>query len=184
MTEPLHALYSEGSDFWTGRYVTHNLVPRNRLFQDLFDFRRDFDHILNRMLSGWPFGETRTASSTGTFAPDVESYVDKDAKTYHLRVALPGVEPKQEQIHAPGNTLTVSGERNVKLSGKDLDLHYEEISYGAFERTLTLPDGVDADNQNAECHNGLLEITAPVAAAALPRRIEVRTVPMAKQIGA
>jgi hypothetical protein len=78
----------------------NNLVPRDSLFQDLFDFRRDFDQIFNRMVSGWPFGETRTASSAGTY------------------------------------------------------------------------------------HNGMLEIAAPVAAAALPRRIEVRTTPMAKQIGA
>jgi HSP20 family protein len=161
-----------------------NLVSRNSLFQDLVDFRRDFDQMFNRMLSGWPFGETHTAESPGTFAPAVESYIDKDAKMYHLRVALPGVDPKEVQIRAQGNTLTISGERNVKRSSKDLDLHYEEISYGAFERTLTLPEGVDADKLAAEYRNGVLEITAAVAAAALPRRIEVKTTPMSKQIGA
>jgi HSP20 family protein len=159
-----------------------NLVPRDSSFRELFDFRRDFDQILNRMVSSWPLGETRIASNTGAFAPDVESYVDKDAKTYRLRVAHPGVDSKQVQIHAQGNTLTISGERNVKRSGRGLDLHYEEISYGAIERTLTLPDGVDADKLNAEYHNGLLEISAPVAAATLPRHIEVKTAPMAKQI--
>lgn len=107
-----------------------NQVPRDSLFQELFDFRRDFDQIFNRMVSGWPFGEPRTASTTGPFAPAVESYVDKDAKTYPLRVVLPGGNPKQVQIHAQGNTLTISGERNVKRSEKGLDLHYEEISYG------------------------------------------------------
>jgi HSP20 family protein len=161
-----------------------NLVPRDSFFQDLFDFRRDFDQMFNRMLSDWPFGETRTASTAGTFAPAVESYVDKDAKTYNLRIALPGVDPKEVQIHAQGNTLTISGERKVKRAGKEVDVHFEEISYGAFERTLTLPEGVDADKLNAEYRNGVLELTAPVAAAALPRRIEVKTTPMAKQIGA
>ena len=163
-----------------------NLVPRDSLFQDLFDFRRDFDQIFNRMVSGWPFGDARTAGTSGTsvFAPAVESYIDKDAKTYRCRVVLPGVDPKEVQIHAQGNTLSVSGERKVQRSGKDLDLHYEEISYGAFERTLTLPEGVDAEKLTAEYHNGVLELTAPVAAAALPRRIEVKTAPMSKQIGA
>jgi HSP20 family molecular chaperone IbpA len=47
-----------------------------------------------------------------------------------------------------------------------------------------LPEGVDAEKLTAEYHNGVLELTAPVASAALPRRIEVKTAPMSKQIGA
>lgn len=161
-----------------------NLIPRGSLFQDLFDFRRDFDQIFNRMVSGWPVGEAPTTGTSAAFTPAIESYIDKDAKTYHLRASLPGVDPKEVQIHAQGNTLTISGERQEKRSGKDVDLHYEEISYGAFERTLTLPEGVEADKLTAEYHNGVLELTAPVAAAALPRRIEVKTTPMSKQIAA
>jgi HSP20 family protein len=161
-----------------------NLVPRSSLFQDLFDFRRGFDQIFNRMVSGWPTGETATTGMSAAFTPAIESYIDKDAKTYRLRASLPGVDPKEVQIHAQGNTLTISGERQEKRSGKDLDLQYEEISYGAFERTLTLPEGVDADKLTAEYHNGVLELTAPVAAAALPRRIEVKTTPMSKQFAA
>ena len=161
-----------------------NLVPRSSLFQDLVDFRRDFDQIFNRMLSGSPLGEAPASGTSAGFTPAVESYVDKDAKRYHLRVALPGVDPKEVQIHAQGNTVTISGERKVQRSDKDIDLHYEEISYGAFERTLTLPEGVDAEKLSAEYQNGVLELTAPVAAAALPRRIEVKTAPMSKQIAA
>lgn len=161
-----------------------NLVPRSSLFQDLFDFRRGFDQIFNRMLSGSPFGEAPASGTSAAFTPAVESYVDKDAKRYHLRIALPGVDPKEVQIHAQGNTVAISGERKVQRSDKDVDIHWEEISYGAFERTLTLPEGVDADKLTAEYQNGVLEMTAPVAAAALPRRIEVRTAPMSKQIGA
>ena len=161
-----------------------NLVPRSSRFQDLFDFRRDFDQIFNRMVSGWPSGETSTTATPAAFTPAIESYFDKETKTYHLRASLPGVDPKEVQIHAQGNTVTISGERQEKRSGKDVDLHYQEISYGAFERTLTLPEAVDADKLTAEYHNGILELTAPVAAAALPRRIEVRTAPMSKQFAA
>ena len=60
-----------------------NLIPRGSLFQDLFDFRRDFDQIFNRMVSGWPFSDERTVSASSTFTPAVESYVDQDGKKYH-----------------------------------------------------------------------------------------------------
>jgi hypothetical protein len=56
--------------------------------------------------------------------------------------------------------------------------------YGAFERTLPLPDGVDANKLEAEYNNGVLEITAPIAASALPRRIEVKSAPAAKKMTA
>jgi len=39
---------------------------------------------------------------------------------------------------------------------------------------------VDAEKINAEFNNGSLEITAPVAAAALPRRVEIKGLPKAK----
>jgi HSP20 family protein len=161
-----------------------NLVLRDNLFQDLFSFRPDFDQIFNRMLMGWPSGEVRTNGTSAALAPAIESYVDKDGKKYHCRVSLPGIDPKEVQIHAQGNTLTISGERKVSRSSKDVDFFHDEISYGAFERTFTMPEGVDAEKLSAEYKNGVLEITAPVAASALPRRIEVKTAPISKQITA
>jgi len=57
------------------------------------------------------------------------------------------------------------------------------IVYGAFERTLSLPEGVEPDKVTADYQNGILEITAPVSAAALPRRIEIKggTAPAARR---
>jgi HSP20 family protein len=161
-----------------------NLISRDTLFQDLFDFRRDFDQIFNRVIGGWPASESRMMASSGTFSPAVESFVDKKTRMYHLRVALPGIHPKDVQIHAQGNTLAIRGERKWQRSEKDVEVYYDELSYGTFERTLTIPEGVESDKLTAEYHNGVLELSAPVAANALPRRIEVRTAPAVKQIAA
>ena len=162
-----------------------SLFSTERAFEDLFDFRKDFDDIFNRMVSYKPWKQELPAfGKTWNFAPAVESYVDKNAKKYVCHVALPGVEPKDVQIHAQGNLLTIRGERKLTRSTKEVDLREEEIVYGAFERVLTLPEGVATDKLNAEYVNGVLEITAPVAAAALPRKIEIKTVPMTRQIAA
>jgi HSP20 family protein len=111
--------------------------------------------------------------------------VDKEAKKYVCRVTLPGVEPKELQIHAQANVLTIRGERKLTHSTKEIELLEGEIFYGVFERTLALPEGVNVEKLTAEYVNGVLEITAPIAAAALPRKIEVKmTAPFVKQIAA
>jgi HSP20 family protein len=152
-----------------------NLVPRDSLFQDLFDFRRDFDQIFNRFLS-WPSAREEHTLTAG-FAPAIESFIDKDDKKFHCQVMLPGVDPKDVDIQVQGNTLIIRGERSSSRETKEADYLHREISYGSFERSLQLPEGVDKDKLTAEYRNGMLEITAPIAAAALPRKVEVKTLP-------
>jgi HSP20 family protein len=154
-----------------------NLVPRDSFFQDLFDFRRDFDQIFNRFLS-WPSTREEPTVTAG-FAPAIESFIDKDGKKFHCQVMLPGVEPKDVNIQVLGNTLTISGERSSSRETKEADYLHREIAYGSFQRSLVLPEGVDKDRLSAEYRNGMLEITAPIAAAALPRKVEIKALPAA-----
>jgi len=112
--------------------------------------------------------------------PPAEVWVDKEAKKYHLRLALPGVDPSTVELKLLGNLLTISAERKASREAKDVDYLYRELSYGTLSRTLTLPEGLDTEQINAEYNDGLLEITAPVAAAALPRQVEIKGLPKAK----
>jgi HSP20 family protein len=154
-----------------------NLVPRDSFFQDLFDFRRDFDQIFNRFLS-WPSAREEHMLTAG-FAPAVESFIDKDGKKFHCQVMLPGVDPKDINIQVQGNTLAISGERSTSRETKEADYLHREINYGSFARAISLPEGVDKDKLTAEYRNGMLEITAPIAAAALPRKVEIKALPAA-----
>lgn len=146
--------------------------PRN-FYRDLFDFRRDFDEIFHRMIGATP-APAGTQTYEGFFAPPIEALTDTEAKKFFLRVAVPGVEPKEVKIEVQGNVLRVSGERKHTEEKKEVSYHQREFTYGSFQRVLTLPDGVDAEKLIAEFNNGVLELTAPLAAAALPRRIEIK----------
>jgi len=162
-----------------------NLIVRDNLFEDLFDVRREFDKIFNRMLTAKPWGKEEAGQLTGfNFMPAIETFVDKDAKKYVCKVSLPGIDPKEVQVSVEGNVLTIAGERKVEKKTKEAEYFHEEFAYGKFERTLELPEGVNTEKINAEFVNGVLEITAPVAAVALPKKIEIKTVPMTKQVAA
>jgi HSP20 family protein len=155
-------------------------------FDELFGFRREFDEIFNRIASRRPWtAEFPEFKRTFSMTPAVESYVDKDAKKYVCKVTLPGVEAKDVEVNAQNNLLTIRAERKITREKKEVEYYETEIAYGVFERTVPLPEGVLAEKLNAEYSNGVLEITAPVAAVALPRRIEIKpSVPLTKQIAA
>jgi HSP20 family protein len=107
---------------------------------------------------------------TGAFVPATE--VEADANAWYVRMALPGIDPKDVQIEVVGNTLTVRGERK---NGREAshDTYLSEIAYGRFERMLSIPRTVDAGRVSAAYTNGMLELTLPVSEAAKPRRIEI-----------
>jgi HSP20 family protein len=159
-----------------------HLIPRDPLFQDLFDFRRNLDQVFNRFLT-WPSAqEQRTLANE--FSPAVESFIDKDNKKFHCQVLLPGVDPKDVNIQVHGNTLTISGERTSSRETKEADFLQREITYGSFMRSLVLPEGVEKDKISAEYRNGSLEISAPIASASLPKKIEIKTLPSSKAASA
>jgi HSP20 family protein len=158
------------------------LVPRHTLFHELADFRRDFDQMFNRFFNLRSPQEEQTL--TEGFVPAIETSIDKDGKKFQCQVMLPGVDPKDVNIQVLGNTLSISGERSSSRETKESDYLHREITYGAFQRLIELPEGVDKDKLTAEYRNGVLEIAAPFSAAALPRKIEVKSLPTAKGAGA
>ena len=160
-----------------------NLILRDNLFEDLFDARREFDKVFNRMLTARPWAKEETTQLAGfDFVPAVETHVDKEAKKYVCKIFLPGIDPKEVHISVEANVLTITGERKIEKRTKEAEYYHEEFNYGKFERTLELPEGVNTEKFYAEFVNGVLEITAPIAAVALPRKIEIKTnVPLVQQ---
>ena len=49
-----------------------------------------------------------------------------------------------------------------------------ERRYGAFSRSLALPEGVNTDNAEAEFEDGVLKLTIPKAPEAQPKTIKVK----------
>jgi len=47
-----------------------------------------------------------------------------------------------------------------------------------------LPEGVDKEKVTAEYRNGSLEITAPIATASLPKKVEIKSLPSSRAASA
>jgi HSP20 family protein len=90
-----------------------------------------------------------------------------------LRADLPGLERGDVNIEVKDGALTVSGERKSQHEEKSEGFHRVERAYGSFARTLTLPDGVDAEGIAAEFEKGVLEVRIPKPAERKPHRVSI-----------
>jgi HSP20 family protein len=69
--------------------------------------------------------------------------------------------------------LTVSGERKAEHEEKKEGFYRVERSFGQFRRSLTLPDGVDADGITATFDKGVLEVRIPKPEERKPHRVAI-----------
>ena len=90
-----------------------------------------------------------------------------------LKADLPGLAEDDVAIEVQDGVLTVSGSREAEHERKEQGWYRLERSYGSFSRSLTLPDGVDADKVEANFDRGVLEIRIPKPEERKPRRIAI-----------
>ena len=90
-----------------------------------------------------------------------------------LRADLPGMSQDDVKIEFEDGTLTVSGERKAEHESKNEGYYRVERAFGAFSRSLTLPQGIDPEAVTANFENGVLEIRVPKPEERKPRRIEI-----------
>ena len=106
------------------------------------------------------------------YVPQVASYVD--GNSICIRADLPGVDPKEVELTVKDNQLTIKGERKAEQEQQNGNRISQEVQYGSFARTFTLPEGVTAEELQARYHNGVLEVTIPLPAAKLPKKVPVQ----------
>jgi HSP20 family protein len=90
-----------------------------------------------------------------------------------LKADLPGLERDDVSIEVKDNVLTVAGERKAEHSEKADGFYRVERAFGSFARSLTLPDGIDAEQVAASFDRGVLEVRIPKPAERKPHRVEI-----------
>ena len=102
--------------------------------------------------------------------PEVEENRDRwcpAADTYEtenglvLLFDLAGVTREDIQLTVHGLILTLRGCRPDPAGESKLRLHQIEIDYGAFERRIRLPEGVDPERITASFRDGFLRVELP-----------------------
>jgi HSP20 family protein len=144
-------------------------------FRGFWDTQSEFDRMFNDVMRDF-LGRTAGRTGRGTqeqlWAPRLAAY-SKDGDLV-LHTDLPGVSLEDVDITLDGNVLTISGERKIRTQDEGVSYYLNELPHGAFRRSVTVPEGVDADSIKARFENGVLEVVLPGATTQLePKRIAI-----------
>jgi HSP20 family protein len=91
-----------------------------------------------------------------------------------LRADLPGLTKDDVNIDIKDGVLTVSGERKSEHEEKSEGYYRMERAFGGFSRSLSLPEGIDAERVTADFADGVLEVRIPKPEERKPHRVAIR----------
>ena len=131
----------------------------------LDDFRKE----MGRFAEGI-FDDTSAGS---VFAPSV-NFAETETG-YEVSIELPGMNPEDVQVEFKDGHLWVTGERKQESEEKGKTYHRVERRYGSFRRVIAIGNEVDAEKVDATYKDGVLTVDIPKAAAAQPKRIQIKT---------
>ncbi|HET8714619.1 MAG TPA: HSP20 family small heat-shock protein [Holophagaceae bacterium] len=120
-----------------------------------------------------PFRLLRGASPEGLqeLVPALE--VKETPTAFEVRMDVPGLKESDLDVSLSGNRLCISGKREAEEKEETDTYHAYERSYGAFNRTFSLPEDIDANKIKAELKDGVLALSVPKLPEARAKKIEI-----------
>jgi HSP20 family protein len=133
---------------------------------------RRLNQMLDQAFTGWPFATESPDFVTSAWVPPTDIFEEADG--IRIMLELPGLKPEDVKLTLENSTLTIRGEKKQVAEENTTKVHRYERSYGAFERSFSLPTTVDPERVTAKFENGVLTVWVPKAEKAKPREIQVK----------
>lgn len=101
--------------------------------------------------------QAKGAEETGELAVDVYETPNQIV----IQTMVAGVRPEKLDVAISREECTISGRRQPPRDVPPEDYHTEELYWGAFSRTVSLPTEIEIEEAQANESHGLLTITLP-----------------------
>ena len=152
--------------------------PRARRFAGL---RREIDSLVEDFFGGRQpsrrlFLGIRASRRAKAFGAIPAVHFTETDKAYEITSELPGgMGEKNVEVNFANGVLTIKGEKQEEREEKKKGYHMSERSFGSFERTFQMPEGIDADKIRTRFMKGVLAVTLPKdAEAQVERKVAVK----------
>lgn len=124
-------------------------------FRGIESLQREVNHLFERLMPGGNGDAMRSLA----FMPSAEMEETDDA--IHLKLEVPGMEAKDMDVEVTEESIFIKGERKSESKTENQGVVHSEFHYGKFERRIPLPAHIQTDKVQAECKNGMLNLTLP-----------------------
>ncbi len=124
--------------------------------------QQEFDRMFNDLFNVFSHSSSSSRSQPAMddfFRPDID--ISGSEKNYEIKLDVPGLEAKDLTIDVQNDALVIRGQVHQEEESKDKHFYRMERRYGAFQRTLALPEDADHDEIAARLNNGVLKLTIP-----------------------
>jgi len=118
---------------------------------------------------------SRPVSGASTLPIDV---IERDGNLL-VKAAVPGVDPANLDVTVENNVLTIRGETNHESSNEGDKIYRREVSYGAFSRSIRLPENLDLNAISASFEHGTVTVTLPRVPEVKPKALKIEVKPTA-----
>lgn len=145
-----------------------DLAVRREAAHPFDEFRREMDQLFNGFLSEWPGRTSLVNRQFGAFVPEID--VTETDKEVRVTAELPGLEEKDIDVSLTEGVLSIKGEKREEHDEEKGDFFRSERRFGMFERSIALPNGIDASKAKASFKKGVLKVTLPKTAEAQSSR--------------
>lgn len=132
---------------------------------ELAALQRDVSELFSRT------GQTVSRAGAAGVMPPIDAFRTDEGLVVLLD--LPGFRPEDVDISVQEGMLTISGERIHDPDVKEESWLRRERPAGVFERSFSLPQGVDPQSITARFEHGVLELRVPHPPERKPHRIQV-----------
>jgi HSP20 family protein len=144
-----------------------------------WDATRELDSLqgeMNRLFSSFFEPPRAGAGANGNgvtrrWIPAMDLVETQDG--FVLKADLPGMSEDDVSIELENNVLTIAGERKAEHEAQHEGYYRLERATGSFSRTLSLPEGIDADAVTAAFDDGVLTVRIAKPAQTKPRRVKI-----------
>lgn len=99
--------------------------------------------------------------------------VEEADNHYLISLEIAGVPKEQVKVEFHDNQIVISGERQNMRKKIETGQRFSERRFGKFQRTFTLPAGIDPEKVEANHQDGILRVYVPKAESAKPRQITI-----------
>ncbi len=151
-----------------GKKETSGPDPRPAGENPLFRLRTEINELVDRVLSGLPIPREVGKGALRLWSLDVED-------TGHevvVRAEAPGFEAGDFDVELQGDVLTVKAE--CKAADEDKTVGLAGKRPARYERTVSLPEGIDRDKVEAVYRNGVLVVRVGKLASVQSQQIHVK----------